>query len=322
MDNVIQNIVYEFILPYALDLKDNFQKWEESYIVVIDNLPVQIRTERLFNKSDDYIIANCKIDNDRLWLISKTKVQIWFDEKAINSWLLNKELLLLWTNEWLIFWLKYLNKFLKDYKVCTEDYWLFPIKKEYILKYIFYTLNNKSELINNSNHILPFQIWNFNWDNEIFIWEEIDIFFRKMLVDNNSYNLQKELVLEIYNNYDLENYNLVIIQNSILFESFVYGFLNRLQISNGKIDKMKKKEQCWCIVWIYEVCTSWFNSLWFKFQNTNEFINFYENVLKVRNKLVHWKKLDNVTKEEAKNSIEYTRLAINYISNNFKINHT
>lgn len=320
MNTEIQNIVYEFILPYALDLKNNFIKWEESYIVVINDLPAQIRTERVFNKSDDYEIENCKIENDRLWLISKTKVQVWFDEKIINSWLLNKDLLLLWTNEWLIFWLKYLNKFIKNYKNIIEDYWLFPIKKEYVIKYNFYTLNKKSELINISKHVLPFQVWNFNWWNEIFIWEELDNIFRNKLIDNNSYNLQNELVLEIYNNYDLENYNLVIIQNSILFESFIYSFLNRLNISKRNIDTMKKKEECWCLVWIYEICTKGFTSLWFNFQQTSEFNNFYNNVLKIRNKLVHWVKLDNVTQNEAKKSIDYTRLAINYISNNFKIN--
>ena len=100
-----------------------------------------------------------------------------------------------------------------------------------------------------------------------------------------------------------------------MFENFIYKSLDG-KLTKTKLDKIKRKNGCNCLVGVYQVCKvglkSEFNS---DFAESEEFISFHKKVLKVRNNLVHGVKLENVEYKDAVDAIDITMKVINKLSN-------
>ncbi|MDP2077660.1 MAG: hypothetical protein Q8J85_06400 [Sulfuricurvum sp.] len=308
----LQNIICEYELPFAVDLKNCFHPEEaEGFIIIIDEAPAQLRVERKYNDSpyeSGVILAPfSKIRNDRYGFLSKTKVQVWFDCQIYDNSGIERGNIWVKNEYFLQLSIKYLNKFLMNYRSVTREYWIRPIKKENILNYNYVLLDSEAQ--QEASHIGLNNPTQFNGGEEITISESKEAALRKSLY-SDQHNLADDLLLNAYDNLDLGNFNNTIIQCSILFENFIYTFLET-NVSKSKLDKMKKKIECGCLVGIHQVCAVGLKSEFQSdFGDSEEFTNFHKKVLQVRNKLVHGEKLDNVSYENAKSGIDITLAAI------------
>jgi hypothetical protein len=320
--NKLQNIIIAFELPFALDLKDCNKPEDEGipFIVLLNSIPAQLRIERHYNES---AIGNgvklapfSKIKNDRYGFLSKTKVQIWFDNQTFDNIPIDKSLFLVSSKYFLQLSITYLNKFLADYRSTTREYWIRPLKEQNILSYQHILLDEDSNqdtcscLLNNEVH--------FNGGQEISIEKDQESNLRKLLLLQNN-NLYDNLLLSAFDNLDLGNFNNTIIQCSILFENFVYTTLDG-KLSKRKLDKIKRNVECNCFLGVYQVCKSGlkveFDS---DFGDSEEFINFHKQVLQTRNNLVHGTQLESVSYLDAKNAIAITLKAIEKLKSELTI---
>jgi len=311
--NKLQNIIIMFELPFALDLKDCNKSEDEGvpFTVLLNSIPVQLRIERHYNENaigDGVKLAPfSKIKNDRYGVLSKTKVQIWFDNRTFDNIPIDKALFRVSSKYFLQLSITYLNKFLADYRSITREYWIRPLKEQNILSYQHILLDEDSNqdicscLLNNEVY--------FNGGQEISIEKDQESNLRELLLLQNN-NLYDNLLLSAFDNLDLGNFNNTIIQCSILFENFIYTTLDG-KLSKRKLDKIKRNVECNCFVGVYQVCKSGlkveFDS---DFGDSEEFINFHKQVLQTRNNLVHGTQLESVSYLDAKNAIAITLKAI------------
>lgn len=311
--NKLQNIIIAYKLPFALDLKNCSKQEDEGnpFLIISNNIPAQLRTERNYNEAaigeGVKIAPYSKLNNDRYGMLSRTSVQIWFDHKTFDNPNLNKGTLLVNDKYFFNLSLDYLNKFLSDYRRITREFWIRPIRKQDILSYTYILLDTdkNKEIVS----ILLNNPVNFHGGREISISEESETALRNLLISEHV-NLQDDLLLSAFDSLDLGNYNATVIQCAILFENFIYSSL-KSRLSKTKLEKIKRNPKCNCLVGIYQVCKAGLkDEFGSSFGESQEFEKFHENVLKIRNDLVHGEKLKNVEPAKAREAIEHTIKAI------------
>ncbi|HEY8035523.1 MAG TPA: hypothetical protein VIF37_08040 [Methylobacter sp.] len=312
----LQNVIVEFMMPFALDIKDSLKEGGiTQYHVVIDNIPAGIRTERIYNEdaclSGARLAPYSKIKNDRFGLLSKTKVQVWFDYQMFESPLIDKSTLVTTPNQFYGVAISYLNKLIRNYKRITREYWLPLMQMNDVIGFRYVLLDkNKQTLVIND---LITQEVQFNGGKEFELDTEIDCYLRESIIGNHEY-LQDDLYLSIIDNFDKGYFNISLIQCAIFFENYVYGNI-RGKLSKTKFDKIRKKQPCGCLVGIVEVCTRGINEiLGHDFGKTLVFQEFKENVLTLRNKLIHGELLEEVTHSQCEAAIHATMNAVTYLA--------
>ena len=313
--SLLQNIILEFTMPYALDIQNCTSPEHKGtyFIVVIKDIPAMIRFERIFVEqptTPGVIFTPGRIENDRYGLISKTKVQIWFDKQTFDSpdsldAILSKEEF--YENSARI----YINKFVSDYRHITLEFWMRPLTSTDILAYRFILFAPNQEAIT-VNKLINRHPVHFNGGEEFSLPPDQEAILRKSLLAD-SVNLFDDLCLSIIDNFDKESYNIALIQCAILFENFIYSTLKK-HLSKTKLDKLKKKEACGCLVGISEICERGIKQEFgLDFGSTDEYIAFKENVLKLRNLIVHGELISELDKPDCSIAIESTHKAITYI---------
>ncbi len=118
------------------------------------------------------------------------------------------------------------------------------------------------------------------------------------LLETESYNVRIDIHFQMYDNFHLGHYNIALLQSVTLFENFIYTNLKHT-LSKTKLEKIKKREKCGCLVGISEICTRGINEYYnFDFGSTTEWDNLKINTLKLRNEIVHGELLESVTKDQ------------------------
>lgn len=138
----LRNVVLQMKLPIAFDVLNSIDNTEKGtpYFVVINNIPSKIHFRRIydFKYKEEYNIAPfSRMKEDRTALLSHSLVQIWFDDKMINSVCKDKDKLIFYQEQFLEIALEYLNKFVHSYKKITNSYWLRHLIKKDVFGYQF-----------------------------------------------------------------------------------------------------------------------------------------------------------------------------------------
>lgn len=184
--------------------------------------------------------------NDRYGILSKSKVQIWFDDQTFDN--MDRNNLIISHEYFFDLSISYLNAFLMNYRKATKEYWIRPLQKSYILGFNYVLLD--SEQKHNQASIIHTPIHGNS--GEEFSLSDVQETQLRNLCFTNQTNLAYDLYLSAIDNLDLGNYNNTIIDCSILFENFIYTVLENT-LSKSKLDKIKKKPECNCHIGIYGV---------------------------------------------------------------------
>jgi hypothetical protein len=235
-----------------------------------------------------------KMDEDRNTLLSYMEVQIWFDSKMIESEQVDNDKIRIFPEQFLDISLKYLNKFINIYSSLTGVFWIRRMVKKDIFSftYMLDDTDKNLEIIQ-----IPFGEDNIiNFASKPFELEQ-DKELRHHLIHSN-YSWENDMVSMLNNSYKLGMYNIALTQLAILFENYIYTNLKK-HLSNTKLDKIKRKEKCRCLVGISEICSRGINEhLKYDFGATPQWENIKNNLLKYRNLIVHGEQIEEISKED------------------------
>lgn len=316
----LRNIILQFRIPMAFDVRNCMKKDDQGtpFIVVLDNTPAKIHIERIYEfryKDDDIQLAPfSKIEEDRGGTLSHSRVQVWFDSQTFDSGKFDKSLIRLGPDQFIDLSIDYLNKFIKTYKLITNEYWLRPIiqKDIFNIQYILVDTDNNQEVC---HELIPrHHPMEFNGGKEFILRDHDEDLLRNVLV-SDVYDFGKEFLLNLNDNLSLSYYNITVLQAVTWFEYFVYSHLKH-RLSKTKLDKLKRKD-CGCMVGINEVCERGFLEYFsVDFGNTDEFRRLKENALKYRNLIVHGELIEMVDRETCQRALDSVRDAQNYLIEN------
>ena len=300
--NRLRNVVLQMKLPIAFDVLNSLDSNEpgEPYIVVINEIPSRIHFRRIydFRYKEEYSMAPfSKMDEDRYALLSYSIVQVGFDDKMIVSTGIAPDKLMFHQEQFLDIALKYLNKFIHSYKKITNSFWLRPVITKDVFGYQFALIDYDDNLRLSTAMIPEHHEIIFNGGQDFKLEEDQDQKLRSFL-ETESYNVRIDIHFQMYDNFHLGNFNIALLQSVTLFENFIYTNLKH-SLSNTKLDKIKKREKCGCLVGISEICARGINEyLNFDFGSTTEWENLKTNTLKLRNEIVHGELLESVTEDQ------------------------
>jgi len=317
----LRNVIVEYKIPMAFDLQNCIKEGDEGkpFLVVIDNIPAQIHIERIYEfryKSESFHVAPfSKIEEDRGGMLSHSKVQIWFDSQIFDSGKIDIDAIRIIPDQFIDISIGYINKFINIYKNITTEYWLRPIIKKDIfnVQYVLVDSNDNMEIV--SILIPKHHTVQFNGGEEFKLDKKKEDYFRDCL-QSKSYNFRQELILNMLDNFNLGYYNVALLQSVTIFENFMYSNL-KIKLSKTKLDKIKKKEDCGCMVGISEVCQTGLKEHFeVDFGNTEEFEKLKNDALKYRNLIVHGELLESIDKETCIKGLKAVENAIEYLFEN------
>ena len=302
----LRNVIVQYKLPVAFDILDSIENQNngEPYLIQIDDIPALIKTKRIYDfrwKEDFQLAEYSKMEEDRSGILSYSVIQIWFDEQMINSGKIDKDKIRLFTEQFVGLSIEYLNKFINIYRGVTNQFWIRNVVRKDIMNYQYYLLDSDD----NTESIFQLATKDgiyFNGGKEFQIEEEKDQRLRHYLLEHH-YSFKDDMVAFMLDNFHLGRYNLALIQGATLFENFIYSELKK-HLSNTKLDKIKKKEDCGCLVGISEICKRGIKEYFdFDFGNTQEWKDIQLYMLRPRNKIVHGDILKNIEKDDCEKGL-------------------
>ena len=317
----LRNVILQFKIPMAFDVLNCMKPGDNGkpFLVIIDDTPARLHFERIYEyryKDEGFQLAPfSKIEEDRAGMLSHTNVQVWFDSQTFDSGRIDKSVIRILPEQFIDLSIKYLNKFIQIYKLVTSEYWLRPLIRRDIFNvhYVLVDTDDNKELVEQLI-TAPHQV-RFNGGKEFQLPEETETLLRNMLL-SDIYDFGKEFLLNLSDNLSLGYYNISLVQAVTFFEYFVYSSLKQ-KLSRTKLNKIKKKEPCGCMVGISEVCErgirEYFN---IDFGSTSEFKALKNNALKYRNLIVHGELLESIDKKKCEKAIESVRNAQAYLIQN------
>ena len=317
----LRNVILQFKIPMAFDVLNCMKPGDNGkpFLVAIDGIPTKINIERIYEyryRDEGFQLAPfSKIEEDRGGMLSHSNIQVWFDSQTFDSGKIDKSVIRILPEQFMDLSIKYLNKFIKTYKLVTSEYWLRPLvwRDIFSVHYVLVDTDGNKEFVEEMI-TAPHQV-QFNGGKEFQLPEETEVFLRNMLLVDN-YDFGKEFLLNLSDNLSLDYYNISLVQAVTFFEYFVYSSLKQ-KLSKKKLDKIKRKEGCGCMVGISEVCErgiqEYFNV---DFGGTDEFEALKNNALKYRNQIVHGELLESIDREKCDKAIESVRNAQAYLIQN------
>lgn len=314
----IRNVILQFKIPMAFDVLNCIKKEDKgkSFLVAIDNIPARISIKRIYEfryRDEGFKVAPfSKIGEDRGGMLSHSLVQVWFDRQTIDSGKIDKSLIRILPNQFIDLSIDYLNKFIKTYKHITNEYWLRPLIHKDIFN-ISYLLRDTANNTEHINLLIPsHQTVQFNGGKEFKLEDKTEEYFRSLLT-SDAYSFEKEYLLNLTDNFSLGYFNIALVQAVTLFESFIYTHLKQC-LSNTKLDKIKKKDECGCMAGISEVCERGLvEHFKLDFGSTEEYTNLKESALKYRNLIVHGELLQSIDKPTCEKALNTVKAAQVYL---------
>ena len=218
----LRNVILQFKIPMAFDILNcmNPSGNAQPLLVVIDDIPAQIRIERIYEfryRAEGFQLAPfSKIEEDRGGMLSHSSVQVWFDSQTFDSGKIDKSVIRILPDQFIDPSIDYLNKFIKTYRLITSEYWLRPIIRKDIfnINYILVDTDNNTEVVYqmiSSHHQVK-----FNGGKEFQLLDESENLLRNMLV-SNIYDFGKEFLLNLSDNLSLGYYNIALVQAVTFF---------------------------------------------------------------------------------------------------------
>ena len=212
----LRNVVLQMKLPIAFDVLNSIGKDDngEPYFVVINNIPSKILFSRIydFKYKDEFNISPfSRMKEDRSGLLSYSLVQIWFDDKMINSARVDKNNITLFSEQFVDIALEYLNKFIHSYKSITNNYWLRQIIKMDIFNYQYILVDSDENTKRSWTMISQHHLIEINGGKEFKLEDDDDKLLRQLLV-TDSFSIRNEIIFHMHDNYSLGYYNTALLQ--------------------------------------------------------------------------------------------------------------
>jgi len=215
-----------------------------------------------------------------------------------------------------------LNKFLIHYKLLTHKYYIPIITVSSIMRYFF------NEVFDNG--LTKHRVVHFFHDGPIPFTHTLDkeneSLLREKLKDNKEVEFAAKMNNEILTKVYLEDYRMVIIECTIKFESWIVPFLKSVykekhNLSNNRIEKLfqksyidEKGDKIYSPVFISDMIDKMiYEATGFPFHLKPEYTVLKETI-NLRNYLVHGKKKDAVTKEQADKAVFIINYCIKLIT--------
>ncbi len=317
----LRNVILQFKIPMAFDVLNCMKPGDKGnpFLVAIDDIPAKIHIDRIYEyryRDEGFQLAPfSKTEEDRGGMLSHSNVQIWFDPQTFDSCKIDKGAIRLLPDQFIELSILYLNKFIKSYKLVTNEYWLRPLIRRDIFNvhYILVDTDGNKEFI--EEMISGPHMVKFNGGKEFQLPAESEDLLRKILM-SYGYDFGKEFLLNLTDNLSLGYYNIALVQAVTFFEYFVYSSLKQT-LSKTKLNKIKKKERCGCLVGISEVCERGILTYFgVDFGSTEEFKALKKNALKYRNPIVHGDLLESIDKDKCDKAIASVKKAQEYLIQN------
>lgn len=316
----LKNIILQFKIPLVFDVQNSMQKEDagEPFMIVLNGIPAKLHLERIYDfryKEEFNIAPFSKMEEDRGCILSYSRVQVWFDKQILISERIDINTVKIWSDQFIDLAIEYINKFVRIYKEITQDFWLRHIVKKDVFDYRYILVDENGNHEQTTTFIPLHHIIQFNGGKE-FTLEENQVKALRALLVSDFFNLRNELIMHMLDNFSLGYYNVALIQANTIFENYVYSQLKN-KLSKTKLNKIKKKEKCGCLVGISEVCERGIKEYFgIDFSNTSEFRSLKKNALRYRNLIVHGELLKNIDKETCEKGIKAIKAAEDYLSDN------
>jgi len=300
-ENKISNVVLQFKIPIAFDVLNSFKEEDNGkpYEIQIDGISARLHFSRIYDfkwKEEYNLTPYSKIEEDRSALLSYSQIQVWFDNKMIESGKIKSKFISVSSDEFIEQSLIYLNKFISIYRRITDQFWIRNIVRKDIFSYSYVLIDENGEQQSMFSPISGGPV-KFNGGKEFNLNKHDDKSLRNYL-KQDYYGFKNDMIMLMEDNFSLGRHNLALLQGATLFEYFIYSELKQV-LSKTKLDKIKRKVDCRCLVGISEICSRGFKEHFdFDFGATNEWKEIQEFMLRPRNKIVHGDILENITKED------------------------
>ncbi len=317
----LRNVILQFKIPMAFDVLNCMKPGDNGkpFLVTINGIPAKINIERIYQyryRDEAFQLAPfSKMREDRGGMLSHSNVQVWFDSQTFNSGKIDKSVLRVLPEQFIDLSIDYLNKFIRLYKLVTNEYWLRPLIRRdiFAILYILVDTDGNQEFMHEMI-TAPNQV-EFNGGKEFQLPDKDENLLRNILV-SDIYNFDKEFLLNLSDNLSLGYYNITLIQAVTFFEYFIYSSLKQ-KLSRKKLDKIKRKEGCGCLVGISEVCERGILKYFgVDFGRTDEFKDLQNKALSYRNQIVHGELIDPIDKETCEKALESVSKAQAYLIQN------
>ncbi|AEX21751.1 hypothetical protein VEJY3_06285 [Vibrio sp. EJY3] len=321
--SAIHGIYINFLSFVPFDVADShlFEGKQNAYRVSENGSIVEIRFQRIYQQQPGiYAISYApggKLDVDRYGQLSRTNVTVCLTPKILESNGIEESDLTNGkaTDILLELALRYFSRFTDAYRESTGQFWVSVPSKSEVVSCLIQVQYFSGEAIDIMSPLLA--PVNFSGGKGHFISPEQDRVLRAKFGSGEKDQVS-QLLLSAQGFEHSEQYELVIIQCAIAFEFYIYNRINELT-SKTQIKKQTKKPECGCHTGVNQLCETGLKAL-FKvdFGATDQFTHLSENILKVRNRIVHGDSTVSVTKTAATEAISVTKQAIDWLENRFR----
>ncbi len=317
----LRNVVLQFNIPMAFDLLNCLNPTDKGkpFLLAINGIPAKIHLQRVYEyryRDEGIQFAPfSKIEEDRGGMLSYSNVQIWFDSHTFDSDRIDKSVIRLLPEQFIDLSIGYLNRFIKSYRLVTNEYWLRPLSQTDILNIHYILIDTESNQERIEKMIQGPHPVTFSGGREFQLPDESEELLRSILM-SEMYDFGKEFLLNLTDNLTLGYYNIALVQAVTFFEYFVHSSLKQT-LSKTKLNEINRKEGCGCLVGISEICERGILTYFgVDFGGTEEFKALRDNALKYRNPIVHGELLESIDKEKCDKAIASVEKAQAYLIQN------
>jgi hypothetical protein len=302
----------------------------KMYFVRLPNLECGMRFLKRVNPHREVILAG-EVPGDRTGRASFSTVEVRFDPRFVphspeqenqsnipppsfyfgsGSTPINDGL-----RVWVSYALDAINHFIEHYRVISNRPWVNPVTEAIIQQFFIITETLDGEITTQTYMGSTGPMHGFGGS----IPEEQDQQLRQKVSQSNPPDVRATIYQEILSHHELGRYRLAVIETAVLFESWITGMLTKY-LSNKGYDETQINEvlnrndsRPHEVEHLAKVVIR--QQTGFSFNETREFQLWKEDVLGLRNDVVHGRKFE-VNKEQALNAFEIVNNAVRLISEN------
>jgi|GEM_PF-1919982 len=314
-------IIIDFCIPYAFKVVDSEINIinQKSHQVIVNGISAIINIEKVFDyrykeEQGIKIKARRQVKGDRHGTNAYSKVQVWFDENTFSQEFFDRKFLLFSGNLDTLAKraVDYVNKFIREYRELSREFWMRPINLRELSACRVIALSKDGRTTSAKTTLEEVDI-KFLEKPQILTHEETERLRNMLLCED--YDFRSEIFLDALDFQSLGKKNLALLLAVTRFENFVYKELKNL-LSRTKLDKIKKKDPCQCMVGITGVCTKGFKEHFdLDFESTLEWRELRDNALRPRNKIVHGEIEEEISDEMCHEALKSVQAAEVYLHN-------
>lgn len=302
----------------------------KMYIVRLPQLECGIRFLKRVNPHRDVILAG-EVPGDRTGRASFSTVEVRFDPRFVpHDPALEKESKIPppsiyfgsgttaandGLKEWVSYALSAVNHFIEHYRVICNRPWVYPVTEAMIQQFFILTDTLNGEITHQTYMGSTGPMRGFGGS----IPSEQDELLRQKVSSSNPPDVKTTLYQEILSHQELGRYRLAIIETAVLFEAWITAMLTKYLSDKGHdqahIDGVLNRDESrpHDVEHLAKVVIR--EETKFSFNETHEYKLWKENVLELRNDVVHGRKFE-VDREQSVNAFEIVDNAVRKITDN------